>query len=264
MHVWHPVAKGQARLLPEDVILTMCTMLDFGVSERARVLSACDHGRIDWGLLLSAALGHRVAPLVYLRLQECNGLSNVIPSQIKQDFCISLSNANQRKMELRSAIAALSRHFAGLAHEVIFVKGTAIGLRFGDKYSCLMQNDVDAAVKPVGSTKKQEIPKVLYRYIESMPEHLDILYRKRLIELDAWCPHDIAGVCYGWFSANFGDVWGRAIKVPTEDTAVLIPCDSDLLLISAINFVRKRHLRLRNLFDVGLLIRSVCLTGMPS
>lgn len=240
----------------EDIVLTICAKPDFDATDRDRVLTACDRAKIDWDLILSAALSHKVAPLVYLRLEKCGGLIQKIPRYIDDLFQFHITTAMARNAHMHSVTVSIADFFSRLDHDVIIIKGTAMALRFGERYSHVMANDVDLAVKPRGA--RQPIPAFTYRKIVEIEnqfyEETDKHGIKKCIEIDAWCPHDIAGTCYGSFSSRFGEVWDRATKEDMEGIPVMIPSFIDMLIISSINFVRKRHLRLRSLFDIGLLL----------
>src|SRR5262245_18066824 len=132
----------------EDEILIACSRLHLDVVHRDRVISACARGEIDWGLVYSSAVAHKIAPLVYKNLESCGSVKDLVPGKVLDDFrdvsaWFAFKNAVAEKR-----IAEMAAFFESRSHDVLLLKHAALSVRLREVYAVMMADDVDAVVRP--------------------------------------------------------------------------------------------------------------------
>jgi hypothetical protein len=227
---------------------------------RELLISACKAGRIDWSLVYSAAIEHRVAPLVYRNLQGCGVADSMLPGEVSSAFRDLTRGAVVNNLHLVQAIARAAAFFDQREHEVLLVKHAALSVRMRGLFELTMSDDTDLVIRPRGE-HPDLIKAPRYRWSEyNKPdptwELVDAYYasdeyrRHELIfEIDNRIHHDI--MWNGVISIDFRKVWAEAEGGLIEGISVLVPDIPDMILMSAINLFRKRHIRLRNVVEIG-------------
>ncbi len=260
---------------PEDEILVACSRLHFDQVHRDRVTSACARALVNWELVYTAAVAHKIAPLVYKNLKCCGSIDDLLPRKVLDDF-----HTVSRWYALRNAIATkgiadLAAFFESRAHDVLLLKHAALSTRWPILYELTMSDDVDVVVRPRGEWVdpigkrhlfklrpwmfSDKLQRLLRRFTDEDTDHTSAVIREFAIldqpwrsicglELENRIHHDV--VWSGVVAIDFQTVWQDAHEDQIEARSVCVPSLCDLVIMSAVSIHRKPYLRLRNLIEI--------------
>jgi Uncharacterised nucleotidyltransferase len=248
----------------EDVILIACSALEPSAEQRDRLVSVCRRGEIDWDLVYSAAVTHKVAPLIYQNLKLFEPLIGSIPEHIEAGFMQVSRRNGVRNRIVADGIADIAGYFDRLSHDILLLKHTAYHLRLKPLYDMTMSDDFDLVVRPRAEAAEiqgapylwssHSIPDATWKVIVELMESNDPRLRLLHLEVDNRLHHDV--VWNGVIPIDFRRIWTDANVHQIKGKSVYVPDIHDLIVISAVNIFRKPFLRLRNILEIHELIRS--------
>jgi hypothetical protein len=268
----------------EDEILVACSRLQFDLAHRDRVNLACARAPVNWELVYSAAVAHKVAPLVYRNLEGCGSVSDLLPQKVRDDFQ-SVSRWQALKNAIvTEGIADLAAFFESRSHDVLLLKHAAFATRLRALYDVTMSDDVDVVVRPRGEAPERideryrfrirpwmledKLQRRFRRFIHDDTDQTSGVIREFAalnrpwqsicgLELDNRIHHDV--IWGGVIAIDFRMVWRDANRDQLEGRPVHVPAPCDLIIMSAGSTHRKPYLMLRNLVEIhelGLTLRD--------
>ena len=268
-----------SRLLLEDQILINCSRLHLDEVQRDRVISASAHGEVNWELVYSAAVAHKIAPLVYQKLRSCESINNSIPAKVVHEFESVLRWNAFKNAIVRERMAELAAYFDSRSHDVLLLKHAALSVQIRELFDLTMSDDIDIVVRPKGEMRDRLDERYLWRIrpwmiadrfqkaarwnAHNTPDHTSDLIRKFEAERDPWrrffhfeldsrIHHDI--VWGGVIPIDFRMVWQDAIVAQVDGRPVYVPDVHDSIIMSAITVHRKPYIRLRNIAEIHELV----------
>jgi hypothetical protein len=265
---------------PEAEILIACSRLELDDMHRDRASLACAGGNVDWELVYSAAVAHKIAPLVYKNLQDCGLVNDFLPPAVVDKFQ-NLVRWNAVKNAIgRGGIAELPAFFDRRSHDVLLLKHAAFSVRLRELFDLTMSDDVDIVIRPKGESVDGFDQRYFWKIRPWMfadrlqnafrwftyddTDHTSAVIREFSalertsrrhfsLELENRHHHDI--LWGGVISIDFRRVWENANRKQVEGRGVYVPDDHDLIIMNSINIHRKPWLRLRNLVEIHELMR---------
>ena len=257
-----------------------CSRLHLDEVYRDRVISACSRGAVDWELVYSAAVQHKVAPLVYASLQSCRTVNELLPRKVADEFRNVLRSYALKNAIAREGIAEMAAFFASRSHDLLLLKHVAFSVRLRSLFDVTMSDDVDVVIRP----KEESSDDLERRYLQKLrPWMVADRFRRALrwftydddfdhtvcvidefrtsqvrcrrrfsLELENRLHHDI--VWSGVVSIDFRRVWADANRAQVGGTDVYLPGVHDLIIMNSVNVHRKPYLRLRSLVEIHELV----------
>ena len=116
--------RGLRTLGAEEQILFACTRRQL-LDEHRCTLQEVAGQPIDWEQLLSTAVQHGVAPLVYVQLQQSDGLHSRMPAAIRAQFQLYCERSPVAKQLATHRIVEILDFFSAHSIEVMLIKGAA-------------------------------------------------------------------------------------------------------------------------------------------
>jgi hypothetical protein len=251
-----------AAVKPQEAILSACCTLNFGPEQRERVRSA-SRGNIDWRSIASAAVAHKIAPLVFQNLKRCEDHTGPIPADVWANLRQSAMRCGARNLRFGSNIAFVAAYFHAHAHDVLVLKHASYFFAHRPLFDLTMADDLDLAARPVAEANEtfdapyrwssNGIPDSTWAVIDGLVDRKDPRLGPLRLEIDNRLHHDI--VWNGVIPVDFRRVWADATVYHIDGQAVHVPRVDDLIIISAINIFRKPFVRLRNLLEIREIIQ---------
>lgn len=281
------LGRGRARTelgskmspIREDEILIACSRLHLEDVHRNRVSLACGRGEVDWELVCSAAVAHKVAPLVYKNLQSCGPVNDVVPRKIVDQFQnITRWNALKNAIATKQ-IAEMATYFDSRSYDLLLLKHVALSVRLPHMYDVITSDDIDVAVRPNGEFPDRFDERYLWRirqwmvadrfrkvsrcFIHDNRDPTDVVLNEFRalggpsrcvgVELENRIHHDV--VWAGVIPIDFREIWRDANRAQVDGRPVYVPDLHDLIIMSAVNVHRKPYPRLRNIAEIHELVR---------
>jgi Uncharacterised nucleotidyltransferase len=266
----------------EDEILIACARLHLDEVHVDKIASACARGDVTWELVYSAAVAHKIAPLVYQNLRNCGVANDFLGGKVADQYQNVLRYNTLKNAIATDGIAEMAAFFDSRSHNVMLLKHAAFSLRLRNLYDLTMSDDIDAVFRP----KEEPADGLDERYLVTnfRPWAVAEKYRKvlRCFIRDTCDPSDVVGnaframdhpwrrvcgleldnrfhhdVVWGGVLAriDFRSVWRDANCDQVEGRPVYVPDDPDLIVMNAVNIHRKPYLRLRNVVEIHELVR---------
>lgn len=227
----------------EDRILFLSARQDFDEQQRRAVIELIERNNIDWDLVLSTAMQHGVAPLVYENLIHDKRLDIKLPADISKRFkLIAVHNAIDKEGRARKLVEALA-FLNQESLEVLLIKGAALDLFVYKRPYLTTSKDIDVIL-----SKRRE---------DFSAEKMDALGRfmhGNGIEYDFYEHHD-ANI-NGALPVDFDWIWRDATRIDFRGQPACVMCPEDMLISVCINSCRKRFFRLKSLVDIAETVKK--------
>lgn len=225
-------------MTPEDRLLFLCARQDFSDAHLAALLALCGMEAVAWEEVLSTAVQHGVAPLVWINIEKAILAGLPVPAAVVSKFKLSCyHNAalkKKRQAELAEALAFLSAR----SIEVMALKSVALDLLVYEQTWYTFAVDMDLVLR----TRQEDVsPQVM--------AEIHHLFGDLGIEYDFQQHHDVTN--NGLLPVDFDRIWNDARTVSFQGHVLYIMSAEDLLLSLCINSRRKRFFRIRSLVDIA-------------
>ncbi|MGQ4665904.1 nucleotidyltransferase domain-containing protein [Metabacillus halosaccharovorans] len=210
---------------------------------------------LDWELFMQLVIHHRIYPILYPILKECN--KGLIPKQvIEQQFFLFKQNT-YKMLFLTGEMEKVSRLFTEDKIHLLFLKGPIIAHELYGDVSLRTSSDLDFLI-PIEHLDKAE--KILVNlgyekddYFKSVlndwkwrHHHVTYFHPQKKLKLEIhWRLHPGPGV-----EPKFQDLWNRKMKSKLTSYPVYFLGREDLFLFLASHGARHGWSRIRWLFDI--------------
>jgi hypothetical protein len=232
------------KMRKEDQILFLSARRDFEQQHRQSVVELIEQDNIDWELLLSTAVEHGVAPLVYENLIHGDPLGIKLPADIAQRFkLVAVHNAidkEKRAKKLAVALDYLNQH----SLEAMLIKGAALDLFVYQRPYLTTSKDIDIIL----SRRRDEFS------VDEM-HALGTFMHGSGIEYDFYEHHDTN--INGALPVDFDWIWRDAARIDFRGQPARVMCPEDMLISVCINSCRKRFFRLKSLMDIAETVKKL-------
>lgn len=233
-------------MTPEDRILFACVRQEFTSADSETVRALCQQP-IQWARVLTRALEHSVAPLVYcnlLKLGRNVGLGDEIAARFNQALWRNIFV----REKMAHAFAQVLERFPN--EDFLAVKGVALEHSVYAQPWYVRSFDMDLVFKRQRHEFQAEEYAEAIAFFEQVNRNIRSFDQN--IEYEFFVHHDLS--MNGILPIDFEKVWHNAAPLTLGAHTFFIPSPEDSLLFACINACRKRYFYLKALFNIAEII----------
>jgi hypothetical protein len=228
----------------EDRLLFICTRQNFLEMHRDLVTNLCFKEDVEWNTVYSISEEHRVAPLIYFNLKQCQDIISQIPKDVidKFEYCL-FQNAIMKDL-VKDRIVKVLACLNEMSIDTMLIKGVILDKTVYRKQFYTMLGDVDLIARP----KSNELPTKDRKKITNVIREIPIF------EFEYFAHHDIT--MNATLPINFDRIWQDSEIITFGDQRAFMMSSEDLLISACISSCRRRYFKLKNILDIAEILET--------